>query len=1158
MFRSASEVPVGWRYRNTRATERNTGTCAAHHPAGVNPRGWSPRAAAHRLLSAARVHREPVSERTPLGLASPGALRIVRGAMQLGGPKRDDETPQSGPAAAAPTAATAPGGEPRGDLVGAPRPAAPHVGQDDVTKTAASVEADGALSHGDERLPAPLQFRDPDRYEIIAEHGRGGLGRVLRARDKEMGRDVALKEMLRRGHTAEARFFREALITARLEHPGIVPVHEAGRWPDGTPFYAMKLVAGRPLSDLIDEAKTLEQRLALLPHVIAVADAIAYAHERRIIHRDLKPSNVIVGEFGETVVIDWGLAKQLDDDDDTHEQNGPYRSPARDGLTVAGSILGTPAFMAPEQARGERVDERADVYAIGALLAEVVGTPVRDADLATVIRKATAPTASVRYANAAQLAADLRAYAAKQRVAAREYSLAALAALWFRRNRTLATVTAAVALVGLLAAGLLAGRLAKKSREAERARDDAVAALSKAEQERLRATEAHAAALLLQDPTAAWESLSRIPVADSRVALLRARVRAAGIAATVIQPSESRLDGVLSLAPGGQYLAISTVDRRLHIIDLATRSIKELASGLTEPPVFSATETGVFFVAQADTLVLAWVGYDGTRSTLAHLDGLPYDLVSDRERVYWMDAAGRVVTITRFDRTPTDLLDSASQIANLGGRLLACTEAGRLVVLDATKRQRELGACDASSWFSRARQKLLLRVRDDRFTVVSADGATMTITLQPRVNGHTLRVSDDGLIVAATDSKGLFWNTGTGAVGQIAFTSAVSATAAGHGIAAWGFADGTIEAIETETRRRWTLKAHDHGIACLIAIDESTLLSCGRHEIRLWDLPPHAPRTLAVLESAAFNIAVSHDGRRIVDGRNGTVSELPAEPPGPARLLHSHESLAFSVAWCGGKACSGGWDGRILCTDQDRITQALDFKVPVRWLDGDSESCYVATADGTIWKGSGSNFEEVHSHRSEPHRLALSPGGRFIASIDHTGSLIVSSDDGSFLREVFAHASRASSVVWTDESILTSGDDGRIRQWSSSLSLLKEWALGGPVQRMVHDTGIVGAIVSRSSLVVLDLRVSAPKRIDIGATLVSIAVATEGDFVAVGTDRGEVVIVRTGDGALSSWRIGQTSVSCLRFLNARRLLACQSLGEVFEFDVSHSMFVAEK
>jgi serine/threonine protein kinase len=192
----------------------------------------------------------------------------------------------------------------------------------------------------------PVHPHAAQRYELIAEHGRGGLGRVSRAHDRELGREVAIKELISPGIVAEARFLREAMITARLEHPGIVLVHEAGRWPDGKPFYAMKLVAGRPLRDLIAERTTAETRLGLLHHVIAVADAIAYAHGRNIIHRDLKPANVIVGDFGETIVIDWGLAKDLAADGDDPTGEGAAAS-GEDRLTSTGKVLGTPAYMAP-------------------------------------------------------------------------------------------------------------------------------------------------------------------------------------------------------------------------------------------------------------------------------------------------------------------------------------------------------------------------------------------------------------------------------------------------------------------------------------------------------------------------------------------------------------------------------------------------------------------------------------------------------------------------------------------------------------------------------------------------------------------------------------------------------------------------------------------
>src|ERR1044071_5164143 len=136
-------------------------------------------------------------------------------------------------------------------------------------------------------------------------------------------------------------------------------------------FPLLKLVAGRPLRDLIADRRNVEERIGLLHHVIAVADAIAYAHGRNIIHRDLKPANVIVGDFGETVVIDWGLAKDLSASDVGTVEDGPFRVTHDEGLTSAGTVLGTPAYMAPEQARGEPVDQRADVFAIGTMLWEL-------------------------------------------------------------------------------------------------------------------------------------------------------------------------------------------------------------------------------------------------------------------------------------------------------------------------------------------------------------------------------------------------------------------------------------------------------------------------------------------------------------------------------------------------------------------------------------------------------------------------------------------------------------------------------------------------------------------------------------------------------------------------------------------------------------------
>jgi tetratricopeptide (TPR) repeat protein len=316
-------------------------------------------------------------------------------------------------------------------------------------------------------------------YRFDREVARGGMGRIRTARDRRLGRWVAVKEVLAQDVGIVRRFEREARITARLQHPSIVSVYEAGLWPDGQPFYAMPLVKGRSLAAVIAEHKTLTARLALVPNVLAVADAIAYAHGERVIHRDLKPTNVLVGEFGETVVIDWGIAKSLDDPNDRPSAD-PVPVMAME--TVAGAVIGTPAYMPPEQANGENVDERADVYALGAMLwhvlagvapydgptAEVltavragppevvtVREPDAPPDLVAIVERAMAREPSARYPSARELAEDLRRFQTGQLVGAHRYSLRQLLRRWVRRHRT-ALAVAAVASGLLVAVGVVA------------------------------------------------------------------------------------------------------------------------------------------------------------------------------------------------------------------------------------------------------------------------------------------------------------------------------------------------------------------------------------------------------------------------------------------------------------------------------------------------------------------------------------------------------------------------------------------------------------------------------------------------------------------------------------------------------------------------------
>lgn len=291
---------------------------------------------------------------------------------------------------------------------------------------------------------------DRRHYQIGNEIAHGGMGRVSEARDLRLGRNVAIKQLLPGNPDMVRRFEREARITARLQHPAIIQVYEAGLY-NGDPFYVMKRVSGVSLDVVLKECNSLDDRLKLIPNVISVADALAYAHNQNIIHRDLKPANVLVGAYGETVVIDWGLAKDLGAAAPKGDSFDPQESlsmPRQPDDTNVGSIVGTYSYMPPEQAIDSKsVDRRADVYSLGALLYHVlVGQPphrrrsqdgeqpnteypsVNDlergapADLVAVVEKAMAHDPEDRYPNAGELAKQLRNFQTGQLVDAHNYT----------------------------------------------------------------------------------------------------------------------------------------------------------------------------------------------------------------------------------------------------------------------------------------------------------------------------------------------------------------------------------------------------------------------------------------------------------------------------------------------------------------------------------------------------------------------------------------------------------------------------------------------------------------------------------------------------------------------------------------------------------------
>jgi serine/threonine protein kinase len=322
------------------------------------------------------------------------------------------------------------------------------------------------------------------RYRIIEPIARGGMGTVYLAEDGQLDRQVALKVLsgVGAGGSAE-RMLQEARIIARLEHPGIVPVHDVGQTPDGRIYYVMKVIRGRRLDQHFDDSATLADRLRVFERI---CEAVSFAHAHGVIHRDLKPQNIMLGAFGEVLVLDWGVAKLLDDggsEDMLSEAEGqtviddPQRTQTL--ATARGTVVGTPAYMAPEQARGdiEAIDQRCDVFALGAILCFLLtraspidrtvferiraGDPAADGigaslprtiprSLRSVCLKALAISKEDRYGSAEDFSADIVRFLGGHAVEAHNESIVERLGRVASKYRTLILLVSAYLLVRII------------------------------------------------------------------------------------------------------------------------------------------------------------------------------------------------------------------------------------------------------------------------------------------------------------------------------------------------------------------------------------------------------------------------------------------------------------------------------------------------------------------------------------------------------------------------------------------------------------------------------------------------------------------------------------------------------------------------------------